>query len=257
MRPLEIMNDPRSFPVRIASAQGSLTYAATLPYLRRVYGYFTGGVVFAIFGALVALYAGTPVEAETRAGAVALPPLVAFAVDHYVVMMLVYFGAFFMASAMRRTPGLNAVALFAYTFVTGLFLAPTIFFAQFLATHGATLDASPVRDAFLLTGASFVGLTSFVFVSKKDFSFLGASLSMGLWVVLGAMLLGFFVHSAALSLAIASVGVLLFSGYILYDTSRILRNPEADPVSAALRLFLDVVNLFVFLLRILSSSRSR
>ena len=81
--------------------------------------------------------------------------------------------------------------------------------------------------------------------------------SMGLWVVLGAILLSIFVHSAALSLAIASVGVLLFSGYILYDTSRLLREPCTDAVSAALRLFLDVVNLFVFLLRILSSSRSR
>ena len=124
-----------------------------------------------------------------------------------------------------------------------------------MATHGATMDPSPVRDAFLLTGASFTGLTGYVLITRKDFSFLGASLSMGLWVVLGAMLLSFFVQSAALSLAIASVGVILFSGYILYDTSRILRDPERNAVSAALRLFLDVVNLFLSLLRILSSSR--
>jgi len=235
----------------------AVSQAGALPYLRKVYALFTGGVGFAIAGALVALYAGAPVDVSTRGGLLALPPLVAFAVDHYIVMMLVYFGAFFAASSLRRTPGVNVLALFGYTFVTGLFLAPSLFFAQLVASHGASLDASPVRDAFLLTGAAFAGLTGFVFVSKKDFSFLGASLSMGIWVVLGAMILGMFVHSAALSLAVASVGVLLFSGYILYDTSRILRDPEADAVSAALRLFLDVVNLFLFLLRILSSDRSR
>lgn len=249
------MPQPRAF--QVIPQVSAAPQTAALPYLRKVYGLFTGGIVTAIAGGLLALYAGVPVQAETAAGTVAIPPLVAFAVNHFIVMLLVYFAAFFVASSLRRAPGVNVVALFGYTFITGLFLAPTIFFAQLVASQGATLDASPVRDAFLLTGAAFTGLTGYVFVSKKDFSFLGASLSMGLWVVLGAMLLGLFVHSAALSLAIASVGVLLFCGYILYDTSRLLRDPEADAVSAALRLFLDVVNLFIFLLRILSSSRSR
>ncbi len=249
------MPQPRVFQV---IPQASATpYADALPYLRKVYALFTGGIVIAIAAGLLALYAGVPVQVEAAGGTVAIPPLVAFAVNHFIVMMVVYFGAFFIASSLRRAPGLNVVALFGYTFITGLFLAPTIFFAQMAASQGATLDASPVRDAFLLTGAAFTGLTGYVFISKRDFSFLGASLSMGLWVVLGAMILGIFVQSAALSLAVASVGVLLFCGYILYDTSRLLRDPEADPVSAALRLFLDVVNLFIFLLRILASSRSR
>jgi len=249
MRPLQ---GSSVVETRTSGGLGALTY------LRKVYALFTGGVAFAIAGGMVALYAGEPVKAELRVGVtVALPPLVAFAVEHYILMMLVYFGAFFVASSMRRTPGLNLLALFGYTFVTGLFLAPSIFFAQLLASQGGTLDPSPIRDAFLLTGAAFTGLTGYVFISRKDFSFLGASLSMGLWVVLGALVLGMFVQSAVLSLAVASVGVLLFCGYILYDTSRLLREPDADPVSGALRLFLDVVNLFVFLLRILSSSRSR
>jgi modulator of FtsH protease len=231
---------------------------AALPYLRKVYALFTGGILFAIAGAFVALYAGTPVDVRVDGGgSVAISPIVAFGVEHYIIMMIVYFGAFLGASALRRTPGVNLVALFGYTFITGLFLAPMIFFAQLLASRGMAMDAAPVRDAFLLTGAAFTGLTGYVFVSKKDFSFLGAALSTGIWVVLGALLLTFFVHSAALSLAVASVGVLLFCGYILYDTSRILRSADDDPVSAALRLFLDVVNLFVFLLRILSSQRSR
>jgi modulator of FtsH protease len=228
--------------------------ASAAQYLRRVYLYFTGGIAVAIGGALIALYAGKPVE--VGAG-VSLPPIVAFAIEHWIVALLAYFGAFMVASFVRRSPGLNVAALGAYTFVTGLFLAPMLFFAQLAATHGQTLDASPVRDAFLLTGAAFTGLSGYVFISRKNFSFLGAALSMGIWVILGAMILGMFLHSAAFQLAIASVGVLLFCGYILFDTSRILHEPDDDPVGAALRLFLDVVNLFVFLVRILASSRDR
>ncbi|WP_394835275.1 Bax inhibitor-1/YccA family protein [Pendulispora rubella] len=228
-------------------------------YLRRVYLLFTGGVFFAIAGALGALYLGEPTVLHGRGGvALELPPLVAFGMQHWIMMLIMYIGAFFAASALRMRPGINVVALFGYTTITGIFLAPTLFYAQLMASQGATLDASPVRDAFLLTGLAFTGLSGYVLVSRKDFSFLGAALNMGFWVILGAMILGIFLHSAVFQLAIASVGVLLFSGYILYDTSRMLHDrSENDAVGAALRLFLNVVNLFLFLLRILSSSRER
>ncbi|WP_394825284.1 Bax inhibitor-1 family protein [Pendulispora albinea] len=239
-----------AFPTRAAVDVAS--------YLRRVYLLFTGGVFFAIAGALAALYLGTPVVLRGGDVAIEVAPLVAFGMAHPIVMLIVYIGAFFGASFARRIPGLNVAALFGYTLITGIFLAPTLFIAQLYASQGGTLSASPVRDAFLLTGLSFTGLSGYVLVTRKDFSFLGAALNMGVWVILGAMLLGFFFHSAAFQLAIASVGVLLFSGYILYDTSRILHDrSENDAVGAALRLFLDVVNLFLFLLRILSSSRER
>jgi modulator of FtsH protease len=113
-----------------------------------------------------------------------------------------------------------------------------------------------VRDAFLLTVLGFTGLTSYALLSKRDFSFLGGFLSMGLWVLIGASILSFFVGGASFSLAIASVGVLLFGGYILYDTSRILRDPtNRDPVGAAIGLYLNFLNMFIFLLRIMGSAR--
>ncbi len=232
--------------------------ALALPFLRRVYLLFTGGVWFAVVGALVALYAGAPLEVPTRGGAIAhVPPLVAFGMQHWFLMMLGYLGAFFAASFMRHIRGLNIAALFGYAFVTGIFIAPTIFIAQAMASQGQTLDPSPVRDAFLLTAAAFVGLSAYTLISRRDFSNLGAALTIGLFVLIGATLLGFFVHAAVFHLAVASVGVLLFAGYILYDTSRIMREGEGDAVGAALRLFLDIVNLFLLLLRILSSSRER
>jgi modulator of FtsH protease len=142
--------------------------------------------------------------------------------------------------------------------VSGLYIAPAIFSAHIMATAGSTLSASPVRDAFLLTVLGFTGLTSYALLSRRDFSFLRGFLSMGLWVVIGASLLGMFVGGSAFQLAIASVGVLLFGGFILFDTSRILRDPDnRDAVGAAIGLYLNFLNLFLFLLRILAESSRR
>jgi modulator of FtsH protease len=238
-------------------ARSSSRAVDALPFLRRVYLLFTGGVGFAVVGALAALYAGTPVQVASRGAVGYVPPVVAFAMEHWIVMLLVYIGAFFGASFARRVPGLNVAALFGYAFITGLFIAPSVFIAQAMAATGHTLDAAPVRDAFLLTAAAFTGLSGYTLVTKRDFSNLGAALSIGLFVLIGASLLGFFVHAEVFHLAVASVGVLLFAGYILYDTSRIMREGEDDAVGAALRLFLDILNMFLLLLRILSSSRDR
>ena len=159
------------------------------------------------------------------------------------------------ASAVREKPGINLVALFGAAFVSGLFMAPMIWYAMLMASQGHTLSASPVRDAFILTVTGFSGLTGYALLTKKEFSLLGGLLSMGLWVLIGASILSIFVGGQAFSLAIASVGVLLFGGFILFDTSRLLRSENRDPVGAALSLYLNFLNLFVFLLRILSSSR--
>ncbi|MFO0675044.1 MAG: Bax inhibitor-1/YccA family protein [Polyangiaceae bacterium] len=231
--------------------------SSKLAYLRKVYALFTGGIFFAIAGALVALYGGGTETVDLRGGGtLELSPILAFTMNHWIVSMVVYLGAFFVASFARRIRGLSLLALFGYTFVTGVFIAPSLFIATLMASQGGTVTAAPVRDAFVLTGLAFSGLTAFVMFTKKDFSYLGATLSMGLWVVLGASLLSIFFQSAVFSLAIASVGVLLFGGYILYDTSAILRDEEDDAVGAALRLFLDVINLFLMLLRILSARRN-
>jgi modulator of FtsH protease len=236
----------------IAAVSGS----AVLPFIRRVYSLLTVGMIFAALGAMVALYAGAPVALPAGRGELlSVPPVVAFELQHGIVMLLVFFGAFFGANFARSRPGLNVAALLGFTFVTGLFLAPSLFIAQLQATAGETLDPSPVRDAFLLSAITFGGLTGYCFVTKRDFSFMGAALSTGLWVVIGAGLLAMLFHSSALSLAVASVSILLFAGYILFDTSRILRAGAGDAVGAALSLFLDVINLFLALLRILSSSR--
>jgi modulator of FtsH protease len=230
-----------------------------LVFLRKVYTLFTGSLVTATAGALLALYAGTDVSRvtlEIGRTAVPVPPLVGFFINHMFIGMILFFGAFFGASMVREKPGVNAAALFGASFISGLYIAPMIWFVQVQASQGMTLSSAPVRDAFFLTVLGFTGLTSYALLSKRDFSFLRGFLSMGLWVLIGASLLSLFVGGAAFSLAIASVGVLLFGGYILYDTSRMLHDPtNRDPVGAALGLYLNFLNLFIFLLRILGSSR--
>jgi modulator of FtsH protease len=249
---------------RAYGQSGSLAEASAdkLVFLRKVYALFTGSLVAATAGALVALYAGAGLSQVTlsvgRGLSVTVPPLVAFFANHWFIGMAMFFGSFMGASYVRERPGVNLLGLFGAAFVSGLYIAPMIFFVHLMAMQGGTLSASPVRDAFLLTVLGFTGLTSYALLSRKDFSFLGGFLSMGLWVLIGASLLSLFVGGTAFSLAIASVGVLLFGGFILYDTSRILRDPgNRDPVGAAIGLYLNFLNIFLFLLRILASTSRR
>jgi modulator of FtsH protease len=233
--------------------------AEKLAFLKKVYALFTGSVVTASIGALVALYAGADLsQARVVIGRtpVIVPPLIGFFANHWIIGMLLFIGAFFGASMVRERPGINVAALFGASFISGLYIAPMLWLAQIQASQGLTRSTAPVRDAFLLAVLGFTGLTSYALLSKRDFSFLGGFLSMGLWVLIGASLLSLFVGGSAFSLAIASVGVLLFGGYILFDTSRMLRDPtNRDPVGMAIGLYLNFLNVFLFLLRILASGR--
>lgn len=224
-----------------------------LSFLRKVYGLFFAGILTAAGGAMTALYTGDPIAVGKG---IAVPPLVAFVMQHMLISFVLYIGAFFALSAVRHKPTVNVVALLGFTFISGLFIAPSLFVATLMAKMGSTLSSNPVRDAFLLASAGFGGLTAYAFVSKKDFSFLGGMLWMGLLVLIGASIIGIFVGSQVFHLAIASVGVLLFGAYVLYDTSRLLHSKEPiTPVDAAISLYLDFLNLFLFLLSILSSGR--
>lgn len=242
---------------------GASPFASTskLAFLRRVYSLLSLSIVTAAGGALVALHAGLGVSQVTVSfgrHVATVPPLVAFFSQHWLVGMALFLGSFMAASALRMRPVVNLVALYGATFVSGLYIAPMLWFAQASATAGQTLSTTPIRDAFLLTAVGFAGLTGYAFTSKRDFSFLGGMLSMGFWIVLGAMLLGMFFHSEVFSLAIASLGVVLFGGYILFHTARLVREgDERDPVGAVLTLYTSVLNLFLFLLQILTSSSRR
>lgn len=151
----------------------------------------------------------------------------------------------FVAMGVRRKPGWNTAALFGFTTLSGLTLGPVMM----------VYNAGVIQEALVLTVLIFGGLTLYVMTSKRDFSFLGGFLVTGLIVVIvGGLLNAFFFQSAAGEFILAAGGVLLFSGFVLYDTSNILRNYDVeDYTSATLALYLDILNLFLFLLRLLGN----
>lgn len=239
-------------------APGDSSVASRLGFLKKVYGLFTASIVLSAAGALVALNVGTSASrlaVGEGAARLTVPPLVAFFAQHPFVSMGIAIGAVFGASAVRHRPGLNLVALFGMATILGVVFAPALFMAQVSAGLGGTLSASPVRDAFILSAVGFGGLTSYALFTKRDFSYMAGALTMGLFVVLGASLLNLFLGSSVFGLAISSVAVLLFGAYVLYDTSHLLHSDEEDAVGGAIRLYLDFINIFLAILRILSGRR--
>lgn len=122
----------------------------------------------------------------------------------------------------------------AYAFMLGLLVAPFAVLA----------GPSTVGTAAVMTASIFVGLTAYVFITKHDFSWMRGALSMGLFALIGigvaSMLFGF-----SLGSWYSIAGALLFAGYILYDTSDVMRrNRVEDAVPAAIELFTDVILLF-------------
>ena len=101
------------------------------------------------------------------------------------------------------------------------------------------------------TGVIFLALSGYVLTTQKDFTFLGGFLITGLLVLLGAMLLNLFMNIPAMGLAISSAVIMIMSGFILYDTSRIVRGGETNYVLATVGIYLSIYNIFTSLLHIL------
>ena len=145
-----------------------------------------------------------------------------------------------------KNSGMGVVLLLGFTFFMGLMLSRILQMALGFS-NGASLIATAAGG----TGAIFFTLAGIATVTKKDFSYLGKFLFIGLVVVLLAMLANIFFQIPALSLTISAVAVLIFSGYILYDISRIVTGGEVNYISATLAVYLDIYNLFVHLLNLL------
>jgi FtsH-binding integral membrane protein len=249
------------------AAVGAKDTPERLAYIRKVYSL----LALSAFAAIAAGWAGISLGGtRSLAGAhgrrVVVPAIVdaMLTIDAHGIrpnlLSWVAFGALFVAimgaSAVSRVKGLNVVALLGVSILLGVEIAPMVFVANYAAGFGHTLSAAPVRDTFTLVGAIFAGITAYVYITRKDFSFLGASLSMGFFVVFGACILAAIFHSEVFSLAVATVGALLAAGFLLYNTSRIFRTSDfSDPVGDALGLVVQLRNLFMFILRILMSSR--
>ena len=146
----------------------------------------------------------------------------------------------------KKKAGLNLVLLFGFTFVSGLTLAPLL--SSILGLRGG---GNIVANAFILTTVAFGGLSIFAMNTKRDFTTMGKMLFIALVVLVVAGLIGLFFHSPIFQLVISSVSAILFSAYVLYDTQNIIRGAYETPIEGAIALYLDFLNIFTALLKIL------
>lgn len=200
--------------------------------LRSTYMLLALSMVPTVIGALL----GVQMKFSFFAGS----PMISF-----MVFLGIAFG-FMWGIERTKNSGMGVALLLGFTFFMGLMLSRILQVALGFS-NGGSLIAMAAGG----TGAIFFTLAGVATVTKKDFSFLGNFLFVGMVVVLLAALANAFFQIPVLSLVISAVAVLIFSAYILYDISRIVNGGEDNYISATLAVYLDIYNVFVSLLNLL------
>lgn len=136
--------------------------------------------------------------------------------------------------------------VFLITGLLGFGLGPILTMYASLPSGGNIITLS-----FVGTGAIFMGLSAYVLTTRKDFSFLGGFLMVGFLLVLLAALANIFLQIPGMSLMISAVVIMIMSGFILHDTSRIIHGGETNYVLATIGLYMTIFNIFISLLQIL------
>jgi modulator of FtsH protease len=156
-----------------------------------------------------------------------------------------YFGLLF-ATAKFRNSSMGLAFVFALTGFMGYTLGP-ILNAYLALPNGGQV----VMTAMGATGIIFLGLSGYALTTRKDFSFMGGFLMVGILVAFMAGLGAVFFEMPGLSLAVSSMFVLLMAGLILYETSNIIHGGETNYIMATVTLFVAIFNLFTSLLHLL------
>ncbi len=214
------------------AAQASLS--ERMAFIRKVYAIFFVGILFAVGGVALGFV---------------FPPLMLAVAQHPIITLLLMLGGVIAAQAVRHVPGVNLLAFFGFTTMTGVIISPLLYYVS-------QTNPGSILQAGVLTIGIFGGLTAYVFISKRDFSFMRGMVTTGLIVLILAAVLNIFIASSALAFAVSAAALLLFSGFVLYDTSNIIRRyPTNEYIAGAMDLYLDAFNIFLALLRILNSGR--
>jgi modulator of FtsH protease len=200
--------------------------------LRNTYFLLALSMVPTVIGAFVGVQMGFALFAGS--------PMISF-----LVFMAIAFG-FMWGIERTKDSAMGVVLLLGFTFFMGLMLSGILRVALGFS-NGPALIATAAGG----TGAIFFTLAGIATVTKRDFSFIGKFLFVGVIVLLLAMLANMFFQIPALSLTISAIAVLIFSAYILHDISRIVTGGETNYISATLAVYLDIYNVFVNLLSLL------
>ena len=161
------------------------------------------------------------------------------------ITLVGYFGLLFLTTRFRNS-ALGLVFVFALTGFMGVTLGPII--GQYLSLPGG---GQIVMTAMAGTGAIFLGLSAYALISRRDFSFMGGFLAVGILVAFLAGIGAYLFAIPALSLAVSALFVLLMSGLILYQTSEIINGGETNYIMATVTLFVSIFNLFISLMQLL------
>jgi len=182
--------------------------------------------------------------------ALSQPSVLGAVARHPFLVFIATLAPLLLATRQKAVFPMNIGLVLLFNFAIGVMISPAIFF------YGQR-QPGLIGQAAVLTIGAFGILTLYAFVSRRDFSAWGSFLMVGLWVLIGTMLLNLFFQNAAVDLWLASVTVLLFSGLLVYDTWR-LRNfygPD-EYVGAAVQIYLDLLNIFMAVLRVLGNRRN-
>ena len=195
------------------------------------------------------VFASILVTVGAVAFAMTQPAMMQAVSQHPIITFICAFIPLMLAQRARASFPQNIGFVFLFTFAMGLYVAPFIAFAE---QHSPGISS----QAGLLTFTAFGTLTMYSFLSRRDFSAWGGFLVVGLVVLIVASLLMRISGSAAGYTWIAAIGVLLFSGLLVFDTWRMrnLYGPD-DYVIAAVSIYLDLLNMFLFILSLLSGNR--
>ena len=211
------------------------TGAERATLVRRTYSLVFAGVLATIASATFALSQPSLMQA------VAAHPFISFAC---------FFAPFMGARWAQNNFPANIGFVLLGTVVSGIYISPVLYY------FGRT-QPGLITQAAVLTIGAFGVLTAYAFISRRDFSAWGSFFMVGLFVLIGTMVLNFYFHNPAMDLWLAGITVLIFSGLLVFDTWRIRNVYGPDEyVAASVNIYLDLLNLFLGLLRVLGGRRS-
>lgn len=225
-------NADDDFIYGVTVAQSSLQIR--LGFIRKVYGILSAQLLFTTLVGAFFMYN------ESAKNFVQQSPNLLF------IGMFASIGLIIALGIKRKDAPMNMYLLAAFTFVEAYTVGTVVTF----------YDQLIVLQAFGLTMATVIALTVYTFQSKKDYSTWGAGLFSMLWILILGGIMQLFLRSELMELGLAIAGALLFSGFIVFDTHMLIHklSPE-EYILAAINLYLDIINLFLEILKILNSAK--
>lgn len=203
------------------------------------------------FMSKVFMYFGLAILASAAGTYIGLTYLAEYFLANPIMMWVLFaieLGLIFTARLWAEKRPLNYLLFIAFAFITGVTIVPLL--ALFLVEFGPGI----IVKALLATTLMFAGTAVFGWVTKKNLSGLSGFLWIGLIGMIVVSIIGIFVPwGNTFEMLFAGFGVILFSAYTMYDIQRLKHMPGMSPMEGALQLYLDIFNLFIFILRLMGA----